>query len=335
VIEIRHTASGRKRATFALEPAPAAGWGSGDLGVMELFYVYNSGEPRWPLALRFSPDGKQLAVGTLHAVHLFDAASGKELRQFAGPTVFGGAAAFSVDGKVLATGTFDGTIRLWDVATGTVLRDVPGHDLLVTSLAFSPDGQLLASASLDSTVLLWKVKDLLQPVSGKLTAQELEQLWVDLGAADAAQADRAMTKLLAEPAEATALFKARLQPVPPPDPQLLIKLLRDLNSAKFAEREAASKNLEELAELAQPALEQQLAAKPSLEMRKRLEALLSKLDGPVTRPEMLRGLRAVEVLERLGTPEALQVLQALAQGAPAAWLTQDAHAALRRLGVRR
>jgi WD40 repeat protein len=327
-IGLWHTATGKKNGALAFNPAPAAGWAATDLGEM---FSHKSGDGRWPVALLFSPDGKQLAVATLHAVHLFDVATGKELRLFAGPSVFGGGAAFAPDGKVLATGTFDGTIRLWEVATGTVLCDIPGHDLLVSSVAFSPHGKLLASASLDSTVLLWKVQDLLQPAAAKPSAKELEQLWTDLGAADAEQADRAMTKLVAAPAEATALLKSSLQPVPAPDPLLVAKLVEGLNSPKFAERDQATAKLAQLAELARPALEQRLAAKPSLEMRLRMEALLSKLDGPLTRPEVLRGLRAVEVLERLGTPAARQILEAIARGAPAAWLTQDAQAALERL----
>jgi WD40 repeat protein len=327
VLELWHLATGKKRDLLMFDPPAATGWGI--VGLDEV-YAHKRGFDRLPVGLLFSPDGKHLAIGTLHAVHLFDAATGKELRQLAGPNVFGGAAAFAPDGKVLATGTFDGTVRLWDVATGTVLREVAGHDLLVSSVAFSADGKLLASASFDSTVLLWNVQELLQPVPVKWTDKELEQCWADLGAVDAEQADRAMTKLLASPAQASALFKKRLQPVAPADPKLVADLLESLNSPKFAERDQASKKLEELADLVRPALEKCLASKPSLEMRKRLEALLDKLDAPLTRPEVLRGLRAVEVLERLATPEARALLEILAGGAPAALLTQEARASLGR-----
>src|SRR5262249_4696691 len=67
-------------------------------------------------------------------------------------------AAFSPDGKVLATGSFDGTVRGWDVATGRELFTLSGHGAGVRSVVFSADGKTLYSGSEDRTVKAWDVK---------------------------------------------------------------------------------------------------------------------------------------------------------------------------------
>ena len=65
--------------------------------------------------------------------------------------------AFSPDGQLLASASWDHTIKIWDVNTGKLLRTLQGHQDLVLSIAFSPNGLLLASGSADKTIKLWDV----------------------------------------------------------------------------------------------------------------------------------------------------------------------------------
>ena len=75
--------------------------------------------------------------------------------QLIGHTDLINSVAFSPDGRLLASGSMDRTVKLWDVQTNACLRTLTLHTSWVRSVAFSPDGKLLASASDDKTVRLW------------------------------------------------------------------------------------------------------------------------------------------------------------------------------------
>jgi len=76
---------------------------------------------------------------------------------FYGHTDFVHPVIISPDGKTLASGSCDTTVKLWGVGTGQERATLQGHAKTVWSLAFSPDGKTLASASTDNTVKLWDV----------------------------------------------------------------------------------------------------------------------------------------------------------------------------------
>jgi WD40 repeat protein/tRNA A-37 threonylcarbamoyl transferase component Bud32 len=132
------------------------------------------------LAVAFSPDGRYLAsAGYDSTVQLWEVPTGRRLftlRGHQGPVhqpaqftpedgggllalrghqrpVYG--LAFAPDSGLLATASWDCTVKLWDVVRGREIRTLSGHTDHVNRVAFSPDGKFLATASQDETVKIW------------------------------------------------------------------------------------------------------------------------------------------------------------------------------------
>jgi hypothetical protein len=219
---------------------------------------------------------------------------------------------------------------VWEVASGKRRRLFRGHYERVSSVAYLPGGRGLVSGGFDATVLCWDLDGKLDPPA---PARTPAQLWADLAEDGPDGGQGVLCALLARPGPAVALLRERLKPVTPADPVAVERLIARLDARSFAERQRAESELERLEELAEPALRRVLRGKPSLEVRRRVEGLLTKLERLRfgSSPEGLRLARAVEALERAGTEDSRRLLRQLAGGAPGARQTRDAKAALARL----
>jgi hypothetical protein len=220
-----------------------------------------------------------------------------------------------------------GTIKL-----PPAVDEWPGYGW-IRALAISPDGRTIATGHSDSTILLWDATLRAGAKSRPLTAAQTDVLWSDLAGKSAGAAYAAVWRLVDDPEPAVALLKNRLEPRPFA-PEKVRALLNDLDNDDFEARESAEKKLAELGEAVAPELRAAMKSNPSAEKKRRLESLLGALDveGSLTGPS-LRAVRAVQVLERVGSTDARALLKKLAEGDQESTTSKAAKQALARLAT--
>lgn len=301
-----------------------------DVETGQQLHKFDLGRPHGGVAA--SPDGRVIAAyGYIEEekegyLRFWDMVSGKEIvdRRIKGAQ----AIAFSPDGRFMAIADHD--IRLVEVASGQPVQSFESQAGSVNSLRFTPDGRRLFSAHDDGTALVWNLA--LRPAAGA----EPGKLWNDLASTDATVAHRAAATLSADATAAVALLGEKVKPIPKPaGARTTAILIADLDDPVFAVREAASRELLRRVGVDFTEMTAALAKSPSAEARNRLTDILRSAPSPWPRlaAEDLRWVRAVGVLEAIGTVEAKKLLKALADGDPYSPLTREAHSACRRLKV--
>jgi WD40 repeat protein len=284
--------------------------------------------------MEFSPDSSMLAAvggprepqASPGSIELFDPASGKEIRHFDGHTWYVLSVAFSPDGRTLATGSRDNTVRLWEVATGTERRRIEGHSFYVKSVAFSPDGIRLVSTSYDAPVYVW---DVYSPPS-QPSKPSVNEIWDALHSSSAHLG--AVGEMISNPNLAFELCRGRIKPVITPEKKMVQKLADALGDADYRVRDNAESDLARLGDVIEPALRRELGASPSAEKSSRLNRLLSKLATPSG--DQLAALRAMEAIERIGDSRARKLMEEWAGGDPDCSFTRAAKQSLGRMKTR-
>jgi Tol biopolymer transport system component len=276
------------------------------------------GHRQWIVNVSFSPDGKTLtsacAAGT---VRVWDTATGKELRAMTLTKEKGGASAvaFSPDGKILAWSS-DTTVQLWDAATANFIQQLDDHGAAVTLLDFSPDGKTLAVGTA-TTIYLWEVATGQRRLALGEPGNQLTSFGFSPDGRILVSAQANLTVLLWD------RFGSALASQPQPGPFTEARreaLWAELGSSDAARAYRAMAVLVASPQQAASLLSERLAA--------------TTADGSaLSAGEQLRLLRAVEVLEHLGTREAENLLRKLTEGANDK-LRKEGQSALDRLARR-
>ena len=210
-------------------------------------------------------------------------------------------------------------------------RDVTGAYVHTRgqTVAFAPDGRTFATGHDDGTILQWTITRRAEPGRNP----DADAAWTALADPDPAVARPIVERLIGDPDAALALLKVRFRPPPDPEPADVAALVHALEADRFAVREAAMKKLIALGSAAEGALRKAVEGKTSAELAERVRGLLDRLDPPDKLPvqaDRLRGIRAIEVLERIGTPAARELSSAWQKQVSDARLAAEADRAIKR-----
>jgi WD40 repeat protein len=281
-----------------------------------------------------------------HTLRVWEVATNKEVLKIPGLPTGAHSLAFSPDGRFLFSahgeifgfrGGFDKSTLVWDAATGRRFATLAERNGPVSSGAFSPNGKNLVTGNSDYTLLSWDFARLNRPafppvgpdLPDRLDKAELKKAWEDLAGVDAPLAYQTVAAMTSAARDSVPFLAKQLRPVPPVQRKRIEPLIADLNSESFVVRAKASRELESMGEITEFALRQALTRKGSLEYKRRIENLLSKLNQAPT-GEQLRIIRALTVLERINNDACRKLLQTLAGGAPEGRLTREARGVLLR-----
>ena len=285
---------------------------------------------------QFSPEGNYLYLG----MSALRAADGRLVRNYdpkGSQWLYD--SRLSPDGRVLVSTVAESRDMTnmhfvsTETATGKVRRRfavppfAPSWRIHLDGIA--PDSKTFLSSGPGLSAVVWDLAGLDEARrQGPPGPEDLEALWQELAGEDAAKAYRALARLVQGKQMAQDFLGKKLQPARPVDAKRMAQLIGQLVDDDEAFRKKAQQALRALDRQAEPALKQALKASPPKELRTILERLLDDLDGVLVAGPLLQQVRAAEALEHLG---ATKLLAELARGDPAARLTQDCQAALKRL----
>ncbi len=301
--------------------------------------------------LMFSPDDRFLiATGWEREIKIFDVASRQLVHVLSIPLWFHNKLHFTRDGRWLLVVANAGAsigqagtrpsshLMIWEVASGKLIGKWPMPERSWISWALSADDRQLAIGLKDGTIWVYDFPRIVKELLATPAASELatvDDAWRRLADADPATAYRAVVRMSESPAETVELLRANLPAITAiaTTPAQIDALIKQLASDNPAARRDASSRLLQMKPAVHAALREALRRNLPNDVRARVELILAAKSSPSD--TTLRAIRAVQVLERIASPVARELLQTLATGPADAEVTQESQAALNRLDTPR
>jgi WD40 repeat protein len=303
-------------------------------GEPRYFGIVNTSNTQKKMAASF--DGRLVAAWELEEhVGVWEVASGVQVaRAAAGKDP---AFALAADNRTLLT-AHGGVLTVWDIETGKERgrRQLdPKPDPFSRSgwwLAVTRDGRRVTTPLKDGTAVVWDLSPFTRKAAPfRPTDDLLAKYWEQLLHPGLAGYEAVWRMADAPPDQLLRILRAKLKPATAPDEAAIKRAIEDLDSDDFPTREAASKRLVEFGPAAVGRLKKAVDASTSAEVRRRGQAALTAVEkSPFGDGESLRRCRAIELLERIDTPDARRVMEPLAKGWASAPETAEAKAALER-----
>ncbi len=293
-------------------------------------YAYNVDEERWSVLRKPGLSASALVYAekedALYAMNLSLGGEGWSV-----------VSKFNPSGALLRQVKLSRRIRQTEpFGTSVQLKYAEGHLLVVTHQQPSrrEPGEIVPKIHVVSPTtgeILYT--GILRPHSGyeKLSPEQLQSLWDDLTLKDVDLADKVVWRLAAGTDASVEFLDRQLKPIAGVSAERVEKLVRLLDDDKYSVRRKAFRDLAELGSVIEPQLKK-WADHPSAKVRASIKRLMVGWEEVRPHsPAEIREVRAVRVLERIGSARAIRVLQRLAKGSPDALRTREARASLKRL----
>lgn len=286
-----------------------------------------------PGVMALAPLPRGLLVVSLHAdgtMRVFDAAHGQERMRAELPNRLSSpCVAISPDGRWLAMPQHQRRIVVLEVASGKEVFSMGDHDSGITQLAFTQDGQRLISSA-DISPILWDLRP-----SAPRGVVSPDEVWSLLDSDDAKLVYCLQWHLIDNGKMAQEIFQERINPEDWKfDRQRFDRLVKDLDSPRFAAREASQKELSESQKIPLDWLHGAIQHAESEEAKERLRRVLEVRDTPEEWRKLWRVGRCLQVVERIGDEPSRALLRKWATVGGDSFLGGEAKAALDRLEKR-